>query len=422
MGAEACGEPWVVGPAGPNSQLTAITTTSDGGVLVGGSFLKGSFDLGAGPIATDAYFAMVVAKLDCTGRALWSRAFPTPKVGGTVGEPLALAIVADGARYYVGGAMVGGLDFGAGPVLTGAGGFLVALDDLGGTIWERHFGKTMGRVEVKSIATDTQHNIYATGRAQDESGFQKHPELPDGFHQFVTKFDPNGNVLWDKVLGTGYAGGFLVRASPAGGVFLCGQSDANINFGDGPLPADQTLACAELDASGAVVWKRGISNNDGLFTDMVLDGPRIGLIGAATKADFGDVKIDSPNHWQGFVLGMDAPGTIVAPWALGGGGELYWLTLTMVKDRGAYAAVTMASGSLVVPGGKVDTGDKGGSVLFGLDGAAAPKTFPSTIMGAASLDGDLLFAGVHGHAFNVGSTHVPAATDGRALFAARVKP
>jgi hypothetical protein len=294
--AGACSAAWAEGfPTGKRSLGFHIAVDGEGDIVVDGTF-QGTLDLGAGPLTSSSGIGeLFVAKLDCTGHAIWSKSYPHAQEPSTFEgdtQPLSLAVGADGT-IVVTGSYAGPLDLGNGP-FEGLGGFVLALDASGGTRWARHFEGKQGPTEAHGAALDATGNVYVTGVAEGHADLGEGP-LGDAasFHGFLAKLDATGATQWLEVLDEGMHAWHHVRFAAPDALVVCGVADATDDFGDGPLPAGQTLSCAKLAAAGgAPQWTRGFVATGAAFEGMALtaDGG-VALVGAAASADLGEVHV-----------------------------------------------------------------------------------------------------------------------------------
>src|SRR5262245_19939639 len=113
-------QPWSIAFGGvlTETRLTGITTDSSGNVAVAGNFsgataLGGSIDLGGGPLDTTAESNFFLAKLDSTGKHVWSGS-----AGGGDDFAEAIGLDSDGSTVAA-GTFHGFIDFGSGGEVNG---------------------------------------------------------------------------------------------------------------------------------------------------------------------------------------------------------------------------------------------------------------------------------------------------------------
>jgi hypothetical protein len=83
-------------------------------------------------------------------------------------------------------------------------------------LWQKgsvNRGKTMGRI----IASDRSGNSFVAGRFRDTLTLNGRPYVSGGqSDMFISKYDPDGNVLWSTVIRAGYAGIWPVALTVGG--------------------------------------------------------------------------------------------------------------------------------------------------------------------------------------------------------------
>jgi hypothetical protein len=135
-----------------------------GADAAGNVFLAGdhesAIDFGKGPLDSGSGGPNVyVAKLDPTGKELWSHTY------GDSNSQHAKGLSVDGKGHaVVAGTFSGAIDFGKGKLLNGGGvdGFVAKLDTLGCGIWQKGFGDIAFQ-SASGVATDAAGNVLITG-------------------------------------------------------------------------------------------------------------------------------------------------------------------------------------------------------------------------------------------------------------------
>jgi hypothetical protein len=125
------------GDAGDGQSVNAVTVATNDDILIAGAFdgtVTFDHPLTAGGTGRDLF----VARLDPTGKPLWSRSF-----GDAAADQVAHAIAVDQYdNVYVGGSFDGEISLGATSLVSAGGGdaFLIKLDPKGEPLWGRRAG------------------------------------------------------------------------------------------------------------------------------------------------------------------------------------------------------------------------------------------------------------------------------------------
>jgi hypothetical protein len=205
-----------------------------------------------------------VAKLDGTGKCLWSKSF-----GGTSGNNIGTGIGVDGSGHVlVTGNYTGLTNFGGGPVGQNNNTqlFLLALDQSGGFLWQKQFGNPNG---YTSLALDASSNVILCGSVPQVPNLDfGGGTIPIHTPLFLAKFDPTGTLVWSQAAGQpdnsqGSTTCNSVTTDVSGNIVFGGAYGTPPNFGPGPLPTNptggQSAYVARYSSSGAFAFALGNS-------------------------------------------------------------------------------------------------------------------------------------------------------------------
>jgi hypothetical protein len=235
-----------------------VTVDAQGNILLGGTF-SGTLDLG-GPLVSVGTSDMFVAKLDADGHPLWSSRYRGDH------EIRVADVAVDAAGNLIAGGMFSGdLDFGLGVLQSGVieHGFLVKLGPKGKPLWQKDVDST-DTATVTALAVDATGAVTFTGtfRTSVGLGFSS-----AGFrNSYVARCDADGTLLWARQLGGDEGQMALdVAVDAAGNSVVGGMFGAKLDVGDptidlGLVPT-MTMCCAlacaiRYDSQGKITWGR----------------------------------------------------------------------------------------------------------------------------------------------------------------------
>jgi hypothetical protein len=214
---------------------TGVAADPQGDVVVVG-WAAGAIDFGGQPLAAGMGDDIVIAKLDPSGKRLWSKRF------GGAGDQAARGVAVDPqGNIVVVGDFAGTLDLGDGPVtvtLPSAGAFVLALDSSGNHLWSKTWSGT-GEIRAEAVAVDTTGGVFVTGLYNVDMVNLGGLPLPaaGGHDVFIAKLDATGEHVWSHGYGNANEQvGNRVAVDSTGDVVVCGNSTGNVNLGGAALP------------------------------------------------------------------------------------------------------------------------------------------------------------------------------------------
>jgi hypothetical protein len=157
--------------------------------------------------------------------------------GGTGADvATAVATAADGSQYLVGSTDSFAFDQFGQPATRM---FIVKLSN-GAVVWQRIWnGPTIVGVTDTSVAAAADGSVYLAGITADGGG-----------DAVLLKFDPNGNLLWERAWGgTEFDSAGAVAAHSDGSVYVAGRTTS---FG----PSSAGVFVLKFDPTGNLVWQR----------------------------------------------------------------------------------------------------------------------------------------------------------------------
>jgi len=149
----------------------------------------------------------------------------------------------------------------------GSTGLVSKFDVNGSLLWQRTLGTTAPNATLFfAIDIDNSNNVYVTGATSANGTI-------DGRDVQIVKYDTNGNLQWQKTLGsaglTQQALSVVVEQST--GDFYVGAGF----FPNSGFPQDTRILIAKYDTSGTLQWQRSltpvVSSNQAVCQDIALD-------------------------------------------------------------------------------------------------------------------------------------------------------
>lgn len=179
-------------------------------------------------ILAPALLALVLSGCRPAGNIVWQRRYDSGR------EDFGRAIAADGTDIVVGGSWRD--TTGAQIVIDWR---ILRYDGKGNLLWRRIYDS--GKPDwLSDIAIDGRHNIIAVGWAAAEDN--------DSTRLLLVKFNPQGEVIWDRQYAVGLAAqGQSLVLEPSGNIIVCGSTFA------GPDSADDDLLILRVNDTGDVV-------------------------------------------------------------------------------------------------------------------------------------------------------------------------
>lgn len=343
-----------------------VAVSGSGDVIVVGE-ANGDVDFGGGllQLSKNNTIDVFVARFYASGQHRWSKLF-----GNGPPDQMAYAVAVDGAgNSVVAGTFAGNLDFGAGPVLSSAGGtdiFVAKFNPDGAALWSKRFGDSAGPQAASAVAIDAQGNVIVAGsfRGSINLGGQD-LTTNGGADVFVAKLDASGDHIWSKSSGSpsdDEAHGVAVDAN--GDVYLTGHFRSSVVVGPNitlTSAGGEDAFLVKLDPSGKTLWGKSFGNSAnqravGVAADaagnVVVTGAFSGQI------DFGKGPSSSAGSNDGFVAKLDPTGAPL--WARAFGGA---------ADQGGATVALSPLGQSWITGYFAGTTDFGGGKVIASQGA-----------------------------------------------------
>jgi hypothetical protein len=198
-----------------NDGASALTTGQDGSIYVSGS-VQGSLDGQTFNGGQDVF----VTKFNPDGTKVWTRML------GTLGGACSLTTGLDGSIYISGNTTAGLWDGQTNSGYVDA--FVTKYTTDGTKVWTRLLG-TSGEDQALALTTGLDGFIYVSGLTQGSLDGQTFSGVSDAY---VSKYDPYGNKVWTRALGTsGEDSAKALITGLDGSIYISGYTGGSLNGG-----------------------------------------------------------------------------------------------------------------------------------------------------------------------------------------------
>ncbi|MGE5456763.1 MAG: T9SS type A sorting domain-containing protein [Methanococcaceae archaeon] len=273
---------------GSGDVVTAVKTDRAGNLFVSGYFYSTSilFENTTLYNSNPPYCDLFIAKYDPDGKLLWVKSVGGYFITEEKLFDMAFSIAADfsGNAYLTGAFRSSAITFGTTTLVNNGyiDIFLTKYDPDGNVIWAKSAGGPSQDFSY-SVAVDDDNNPYITGDFWSSINFDSTKLVSKGnYDVFITKYDSSGNVLWAKSMGAKDADNVkYITADHSGGVFITGKFT---------LPSGDQVCLAKFNSNGELVWSKSTTS--------------LNLTGYSAAFDkYGYIYL-SGNQWAG-LMGSD---------------------------------------------------------------------------------------------------------------------
>lgn len=219
--------------------------------------------------------------------------------------------------------------------------WILNLDAFGNLIWQKSLGGS-GTDEAHSVAQADDGGFIIAGWSDSSSG-----DVTENFgfsDYWIVKLDSNGNILWQKSLGSSnYDKAQSIQQTSDGGFIVAGRSHTEDSVSYGLL--DYWIV--KLDASGNMIWQKNFGGENDDFALSIQQTTDSGFIAAGVSYSFSGIV--SGNHGGGdyWIVKLDTEGNLMWQKSLGGSKE----------DRASSIKQTADGGYIVAGKSKSNDGD-----------------------------------------------------------------
>jgi len=211
--------------------------------------------------------------------------------------------------------------------------------------WEKSFGGTGGDV-FYDIIKAADGGYLTVGVSNSPIGGNKTTPFRGSQDAILTKFDVNGNIIWDKVFGgIGYETGFKIKALSDGNYLLIFDSASGIeNEKTAPNKGGLDIWIIKIDANGNIIWDKTYGSNATEYvTDLIPTSDGGSIIGSIISTNASTVTANGDRSQNGrgdhdlWFIKIDANGNKVWDKTFGGSGtEIGGYLLKAIDNSGYY--------------------------------------------------------------------------------------
>ena len=347
---------------GDASEQVGVGVAIDGeGNLFVVSAFTGTLSFGGDLLVSKGLYNMALAKLDPSGKHIWSRSFGDMQYH----VPECIAVGSSG-NILVAGRFQGALDLG-GYVLESTSRqtdiFIVSFSSDGECYWAKKLGGPFEQ-QARSLAIGEDGTIALTGvfkgllRIDNEILNQDNPEDYCGF---LVTFDQIGGVLWCKRFGEPHVeqGSVVTFDVHNGDLLVAGFIRNKLPVGI-MSQADSICLFARYDPTGILKWSKTFRQN--AFTDSISVNPHGNILLSGHfqgSVDLGEGELVSAGGYDIFVATFTADGNLICSERFGDKQHQFLV-------KGAYGV----DGAIILGGsfhGTIDFGN-GPLIATGYDG------------------------------------------------------
>ena len=299
--------------------INSIIHTKDNGILVAGPTYSGATD-DKTDTSRGSYDYLVV-KYDLDYNELWQKT-----IGGDASDYLFDAIELSDGSYLLGGysaseisgdktiVPIGGIDY-----------WVVKLSPTGDIIWQNVYGGEGGDL-VNSMLELNDGSIILCGTSSSNTSGTKTEDSKGGYDYWIVKIDANGNQIWDKTIGSSAYDKYpeIVKDNNED-LYIVGYTTGNIS-GDkteNNYDNSQDIWVVKIDTDGNILWDKTIGSNETEYTALAVYNSGYIYIASKSDGEIGGLKTEPNYNSTGgytdiWLIKMDLQGNIIWDKTIGG--------------------------------------------------------------------------------------------------------
>ena len=304
---------WAKSAGGSNvDQANSVSIDTSGNIVVAGQFNSPNIIFGSTNLTRSGQDDIFVVKYDSNGNILWA------KSAGGSNYDVARSIKADvsGNIILTGNFASSTITFGS-TILTNNGLndiFIVKYDPSGNVLWAKSAGGS-SQENLTSISTDLSGNCVITGDFYSSDLTFGNTILSKIGEQdiFVVKYDPNGNLLWDKTVGgSAYKFAISTSADISGNIIMAGYFESSLTIGSTTLSSrgNYDIFIVKYGSNGNILWAKSAGGMaldvaNSITTDVSGDIVMTGYFGSSTIT-FGNTVLTKSGQTDMFVAKLSS--------------------------------------------------------------------------------------------------------------------
>jgi hypothetical protein len=314
-----------------NDIALGVATDASGNIFLTGSFVSPAITFGTFTLTNGGGEPVYLVKISPAGNVLWAKRSSSTQ--NYTCRSACVAVDPKGNPSIAGFFNVATITFGTFSVTQSgsAGAFVAKYDGAGNELWAS--GPTASNVAaVNAIATDLSGNIYITGRfSAPATAFGNFTLTSSGTTAFITKYDPNGSVIWASApTGSGSSDAFGITCDKNRNVLVSGRFNLAVSFGTlGITGATPDAFLAKADSNGKFTWVRtgvggATETGYGVAADSAMNVIWLGTFAYPVKQPitFGNITLPVPvGNDPYFIVKYDPDGNILCADLISSGGD-----------------------------------------------------------------------------------------------------
>ena len=236
--------------------LKSIQQTTDGGYILGG--YSDSKISGDKTQKNNGYTDYWVVKLDSLGNVQWDKT-----IGGKAYDYLISLQQTNDGGYILGGRSQSGI---SGDKTDSNRGFddywVVKLDATGSIEWDKTIGGSDGDI-LRSVQQTSDGGYIIGGYSRSHRSGDKTQASRGGTDYWIVKLNSDGKIKWDKTIGGSKDDVFsAIQQTPDGGYILAGYSESDISGNKTEISRGRKdYWILKVNSNGDVLWDKTIGSN-----------------------------------------------------------------------------------------------------------------------------------------------------------------